>query len=413
MSARFGFTPVVPPFAGAGQEERVVAEYMDRLGRLGGLRWSVADYADPAPLVYVVATGGTEGAVLTLHAERQALVPGEPVLLVAHPGNNSLPASLEVLARLHQDGAQGRIIYLRDPDDERGLAALEDALHDLRVRSALRAARIGMVGSPSDWLVASMPDPAVVTDVWGPEVVRIPLDSLNAAMDAAGAAEVSVAAASLEAGATESVEPSTDDLTAVARVDAGLRALVAEHGLSAVTVRCFDLVLERSTSGCFALSELIDAGVIAGCEGDIVSTVGMLWANMLTGEVPWMANPADLDEQGNSLLLAHCTVPRTLVDDYRLRSHFESGLGIGIQGTLPLGPVTLLRIGGSMMDALWLAEGAVVATGDAENLCRTQARIALSLGNVGDLLSAPLGNHIVMVYGHHADRLASWWETML
>ena len=115
----------------------------------------------------------------------------------------------------------------------------------------------------------------------------------------------------------------------------------------------------------------------------------------------------------NALVLAHCTVPRTLVEGYRLRSHFESGLGIGIQGRLPLGPVTLLRIGGSMMDALWLAEGEVVSTGDAENLCRTQVRVALSRGDVGDLLSAPLGNHIVLVYGHHADRMASWWESML
>ena len=66
-----------------------------------------------------------------------------------------------------------------------------------------------------------------------------------------------------------------------------------------------------------------------------------------------------------------------------------------------------------MMDALWLAEGDIVATGDAENLCRTQVRIVLSRGDVRDLLSAPLGNHIVLVYGHHADRLATWWESML
>jgi len=196
-------------------------------------------------------------------------------------------------------------------------------------------------------------------------------------------------------------------------VHEGLRALVREHRLDALTVRCFDLVLDRGTSGCFALSELTDAGVIAGCEGDLVSTVGLMWANLLTGEVPWMANPAELDVDANALVLAHCTVPRTLVESYRLRSHFESGLGVGIQGMLPLGPVTLLRIGGSMMDALWLAEGEVISTGDAENLCRTQVRIALSRGNVSDLLSAPLGNHIVLVYGHHADRLATWWESML
>lgn len=413
MSERFGFIPVVPPFGGAGQNEEVVSAYMAKLVALGGIRRNTDAFDDSEPLVFLMATGGTEGSLLELHDRRQASVPGEPVLLLAHPGNNSLPAALEALARLQQDGVRGRIVYLRAPDDARGLAALQGALHDVRVRTALRSARIGLVGAPSDWLVASSPDAWVVTDVWGPEVVPIELGELESAMDSADGRAVSVGASSLGADADETVEPSDGDLAAASRVNQGLRALVDAYELDALTVRCFDIVLSRGTSGCFALSELTDSGVIAGCEGDLVSTVGLMWASMLTGEVPWMANPAELDEDGNALVLAHCTVPRTLVEGYRLRSHFESGLGIGIQGMLPLGPVTLLRIGGSMMDALWVAEGEIVSNGDAENLCRTQVRVALSRGNVGDLLSAPLGNHIVLVYGHHADRLVNWWEGML
>ena len=91
-----------------------------------------------------------------------------------------------------------------------------------------------------------------------------------------------------------------------------------------------------------------------------------------------------------------------------------SGFWGQFQGTLPAGPVTLLRIGGKAMDRLWLAEGDLLRSGDAENLCRTQAEIQLTRGgNVTDLLRAPLGNHLVLVPGHHLDRLQSWWETML
>jgi len=32
---------------------------------------------------------------------------------------------------------------------------------------------------------------------------------------------------------------------------------------------------------------------------------------------------------------------------------------------------------------------------------------------VSDLLRTPLGNHVVMIRGHHAARLTDWWETML
>lgn len=413
MPARFLFTPVVPPFAGAGQNESVIAGYMQHLEQMGGIRTDAGGYDDPTPLVLLIATGGTEGAALALHERRDESVPDEPVLIVAHPGNNSLPAALELLARLQQDGARGRIVYLRGVDDARGWETLESALHDVAVRAKLRATRIGLFGTPSDWLVASSPDPTVVRDVWGPEVVPVEMSDLSSAIENAEETAVAAGASDLASGATGVVEPSETDLAEVSRVHVGLRALVDARGLDALTVRCFDIVLERSTSGCFALSELTDAGTVAGCEGDIVSTVGMLWARLLTDEVPWMANPADIDTDANALWLAHCTVPRTMVEDYSLRSHFESGLGIGIQGTLPRGPVTLLRIGGTEMDELWLAEGELVEVGSAENLCRTQARIEIGAGDVGELLTAPLGNHIVLVRGHHAERLAGWWETML
>jgi hypothetical protein len=63
------------------------------------------------------------------------------------------------------------------------------------------------------------------------------------------------------------------------------------------------------------------------------------------------------------------------------------------------------------MDRLWLAEGEILRSGNAENLCRTQVEIQLTNGgNVTDLLRAPLGNHLVVVSGHHLDRLRRWHE---
>ncbi|MCK4272485.1 hypothetical protein KAX22_07525 [bacterium] len=127
-----------------------------------------------------------------------------------------------------------------------------------------------------------------------------------------------------------------------------------------------------------------------------------------------MANPAQIDVENSTLWLAHCTVPRSMVGEYRLRSHFESGLGVGIRGKLAAGPVTLLRIGGKVMEQIWLAEGEIIQTGETENLCRTQAKVRLTGGGrAGDLLRAPLGNHLVLVPGHHAGRLRVWWETMI
>jgi L-fucose isomerase-like protein len=394
--------------------QRLIADYAPKLKGLGGERWTREHLADPAPLFYFLVTGGTESEVLRLRRERSKSAPNEPVFLLAHAGHNSLPASLEVLARLQQDGMPGRILFLKGPDDTEGYRQVGDAVQDLAARRALQRARIGCVGKPSDWLVASTPAPDVVRSVWGPEVVAIDLLDVEQGIRSASQEVVASQVRSLFGRAADREEPTRVDLEQAVRVYLALKEVVQEHRLDAVTVRCFDLVLDMETTGCFALAQLNDEGIIAGCEGDLVSTVALLWVHQLVGEIPWMANLAQVDENRNTLWLAHCTVPRTIVEDCLLRSHFESGLGVGIQGRLPTGPVTLLRIGGRNLDRLWLTEGEMLQAGNAENLCRTQAEIRLhGESDATDLFRAPLGNHLVMVSGHHLARLEAWQQTMI
>jgi hypothetical protein len=110
-----------------------------------------------------------------------------------------------------------------------------------------------------------------------------------------------------------------------------------------------------------------------------------------------MANPARVDVPTNTLTLAHCTVPCSIVDGFTLRSHFESGLGAAVQGNLTPGLVKLARIGGRGLDRVWVAEGVVTAVGGDERMCRTQADVMLVCGSdVADLLERPLGNHLVL-----------------
>jgi L-fucose isomerase-like protein len=87
---------------------------------------------------------------------------------------------------------------------------------------------------------------------------------------------------------------------------------------------------------------------------------------------------------------------------------------VAIQGRLPDGPVTLIRIGGKGMTELWLAEGEIVGAGNSESLCRTQVELRLTDGGTAaDLLERPLGNHVVLVRGKHAARLRAWWKMMV
>ena len=340
------------------------------------------------PDAVVVATGGTEAGILDLWADRGS----RPLLLVTHPDHNSLPAALEALARIHQLGGRGRIVYLDGTGEG---DAMGEAVLDLDVWRRLHDLRIGLLGAPSDWLVASSPEAEVVRRVWGPEVIPVDLSEIEA-----GFAPV----------ATDGADdrPPEEMAKAMGLVDA-IRSAVDEHGLDAVTVRCFDLIPSLATTGCLALSRLNDDGVLAGCEGDLVALIAMVWTTLLIDELPWMANPSRVEADG-VLRIAHCTVPATLVSNLRHDTHFESGTGVGLAGEFERGPATLIRIGGSELDQLWVAEGTIVDTGNDPGLCRTQVAIEIGDEAIGQLLGTPLGNHLVMVRGHHGTRLQQWWQ---
>ena len=387
----------------------LVASYSSPLRTLGGESWEPGAGRARLPLVVFVVTGGTEGQIL----ECAGFDAREPALLVAHPGHNSLPAALEVLARVQQLGIRGRVHYLRGPADTDGLQRVAEAIHDQSVRRALFECRIGLVGQPSDWLVASSPTIETVGTVWGPTVVPIPLETILSEADPETVVRGEELARDFRAGAEAILEPAESDLLAAGRVHALLRRVVEAERLDAVAVRCFDLVLRQRTTGCLALAQLNDEGIIAGCEGDLVATVAMLWLHRMIGSIPWMANPSRIDLDGGILSLAHCTVPRRVSGAYRLRSHFESGLGVGIQGTMPTGPVTLVRIGGARMERLRVIDGDLLRNTDHPDLCRTQVEIEVGRDLLEDLLAQPLGNHVVVASGHHAATLRRWHEAMI
>ncbi|MGD9874122.1 MAG: hypothetical protein AB7T27_07595 [Kiritimatiellia bacterium] len=394
----------------------IKADYEKALAAIGAVCCTTNEDKMPAciaqedALLFFVLTGGVENQILDLWKKREQFVPGRPVFLVSHPLHNSLPAALETLARFRQDKVKGEIMYLDGPDDHAGLAHLKASAHALNVRNLLAKDRIGLVGDPSSWLIASSPAPETVREAFGPEVVQIPISELDPYIAAAAGAET--VAAKFKEIFPEISGPTDSDLLASARIYLGLKAMIKKYELNALTVRCFDLVVKNKASGCLALSLLNDEGIIAGCEADLVSLMGMLWAWRLTGCLPWMANPSHIIPERNILWLAHCTVPSKLVHNHVLKSHFESGLGIGVQGTFDTGPVTLLRLGGKDLKEIWLAHGTLFESGDSPNLCRTQIHVRLEHARVTDLLKNPLGNHIVMIRGHQKNLLQDAWQQM-
>lgn len=402
MSGRFHYEVVSSALHDRAHLAELTTSLSSQLWEIGGVGSpATADFS--IPYAVVVATGGTEAMILDRWGDRRRGAPAEPSLMIAHRADNSLPAALEAMSAIRQQGGRGRIVMIERLDD---VAA---AVREHEAALALRSSRLGLVGPPSDWLVGSRPDALLVRDRWGPTLVPVDLP----APSAVSSTETAVALGRRWSDRDTETVVGRSEVDRAAALHGPLHELMSAQRLDAITVRCFDLLSTIETSGCIALAELNTAGSVAGCEGDVPSALGMMLVRNLFGVASWMANPAWIDPQAGEIELAHCTVAPSLVEDLSLDTHFESGIGVGISGRFRHQPVTLLRIGGAELDEIWVADGEIVGSGSSPHLCRTQASVAVAPERASELLDRPLGNHLVMLPGQHAVQVQRWWELFI
>ncbi len=350
----------------------------------------------------LVLTGGVEREVLKVIAQ---LPP--PALLIAHPGHSSLPASLEILARIRQDGGEGKILF---GSPEEIAAGLEQELVISKAWEGLRFSRVGLIGEPSEWLVASDVDRAFLKGRLSVELIPIEMDELLARIREAPKSRKDVSR--FKRGARTVDARAAEDVQSSVAIYQGLRRIIDDHRLAACSVRCSDLVTELEQTGCYALSRLNDEHVPAGCDGDLQSLFSLYVAFLLSGRAAFMGNIVSIDPARRTLGMAHCSCPLSMTAEYSIMTHFESDLGVGIAGTVPPGPCTVFRLGGERLDRLFVCEGTMEETAARDDLCRTQIRVAAD-GPIDELLEAPLGNHHILLGGHHRRTIETFFERYL
>ena len=346
--------------------------------------------------INLIKSGGSE----SVFAENIEYLP-QPVYLLATDLHNSLPASLEILSFLNAEGINGKILH---GEMEELVAEIEELAEYKKVRDNIASARLGVIGQPSDWLIGSQIDYEHATHHWGTEFVDIELDQVYQALEKVDTAKAKRIAADFLENATEIVESNAADLVDASKIYLALKEVITKNDLDALTIRCFDIVTELNTTGCLALALLNNEGLVSGCEGDIPAAFTMFLAHQLTGQMPFMANPAAIDKNKDEILFAHCTVATDISSDYIIRSHFETGIGVGIQGILEKGPVTVFKIGGAGLEQYFVAEGEIIENMDSPNACRTQLKISLPQSS-DYFLNDAIGNHHLIIPGYYADKI--------
>ena len=342
--------------------------------------------------IYFIETGGSETKFLEQFENVKA-----PVVLLSNGKNNSLPASLEIKSycALHDIPA-----VILTGDEKKIATILKPFARAIVAKRSLEGNKLGLIGEPSDWLIASTVSDEDVKNIFNIDLVHVSMDEFKTEIDKHEMVKI----------------PHLNDLKAKFKdeqvlegalyIYSALKRLIAKYDLNGITVRCFDLLGIYKNTACLALALLNEEGITAGCEGDVPSMLTMHLLRALTGRSSFQANPSYIDHDKNSVIFAHCTLPLNMTNDYSLTTHFESGLGIGIKGSLHLGEVSICKI---FINQKHNLDNCIAINGKIkENLslacyCRTQINVELSDYDLMSILREDYGNHMVIVYGNVTD----------
>ncbi|MCK5028620.1 MAG: hypothetical protein KAR57_03235 [Bacteroidales bacterium] len=335
------------------------------------------------PDTLFIITGGSENQAKNLLKDKKQ------ILILAITENNSYAAASEIKAYCNQKRIDS-VLY--NIDNEKDLQTkLNHYLKCTKALSKLNNYKIGLIGEVSEWLIASDIDKKILNNKFGLQLEKIAWNSFPKY------SEYPVNTAFLN-----HFKNSGFNLEDSSKVFNLLQDIIKQKQVDAITVECFPLVRENAVTACLALSKLNTEGFASGCEGDITSITGKLIAKELTGQVPWMANLASLEE--NKIFFAHCTIATNLVSDYKINTHFETGEGTAVQGKFKAENATVFRLNNALSKA-FISYGQIVERPEREDSCRTQIKIEIPKADIQKLKENPLGNHHLIIPGDHVKLL--------
>ena len=109
------------------------------------------------------------------------------------------------------------------------------------------------------------------------------------------------------------------------------------------------------------------------------------------------------------MVLAHCTLPVNLPREMQLTTHFESGIGVAIAGTIPEGTCTVFKAG-SDLGRFFAKAGTIEKNLREAALCRTQ--IQVKLDDLAYFLTDPIQNHHLVCTGDFTDEIKEFFQLL-
>lgn len=335
---------------------------------------------DTNPDILLFISGGSEmSAIDYIENDRFPI-------MVAGPWNNAWAAATEVLSLIQLQGKSARLYNYEHPD------TLNHILEYIKIKQQLQhlsGQKIALIGTVSDWLVNSSIEPELLKKTTGLILKKMPWDTLPDYADYQCPDKF----------LSSFTKTNFATLKESGKVYALFNDIINKEDLRGITVECFSLVTRDKITACLPLALINTEQIPAACEGDIVSLVGMKIIQAITGSIPWMANTVMVHKE--TVDFAHCTVPLNFLKGFHITTHYETGEGTSIKGSLNEGKYTLIRFN-STLTKVFLSEVSTLEDPKMQQACRTQITFNINKNDAQLLREKPLGNHHLILSGHWA-----------
>jgi len=346
---------------------------------------SLEDYLSEDFALLYVASGGSEGYFLEIFEQ----IKDRYTYILTSGETNSLAASMEILSFLNKHGGKGEILH-GDIQEIAEKIKLLVKVHN--AKKSLKGKNIGSIGKPSDWLIASNYSPDAMMEKLGLGFVDISMEEMLSEYEKKSYPDNEHVQMFKSMGYDEA------EMEKALYVYGAMERLVEKYNLCGVTIRCFDLLDTVFTTGCIGLSILNNKGIYGGCEGDVPVLLSMAVLGAITGEDMFLCNANKFDTREGTALFAHCTIPTTMLKDFSLNTHFESNIGVAVQGTFDETDCTIFKCEGDL-SRYHAQEGHLKPVPFSNMLCRTQCKVELD--DFSYFLTKPINNHHLICRGKH------------
>jgi hypothetical protein len=248
--------------------------------------------------------------------------------------------------------------------------------------------------------------------ILGIPVDYIPFAELNAAWAAADKDEARAVADRWAKSAARIEGVSREELVNSAAMYLGQKAVLKARGANAITVNCLGGFYGGHIHAypCLGFHELLNEGLVGGCECDVSSTACLTALAVMTQGRPGYISDPVVETSSRTITYAHCVAsnrpfgPQGAAHPFEILTHSEDRQGASVRSLLPAGWMTTsIEVSQDRREIL-LHRAKAVGNDPDDRACRTKL-VAKPLGDIEKLFTQwdRWGWHRVTAYGDLAE----------